>query len=46
MRVLEAELEGAREKVVQLQTEKEKALSDLKNIRKLNRTIEKSVLSF
>ena len=41
--VLENELSGARERVGQLQVEKEKALADLNNIRKINRTIEKSV---
>ena len=41
---LEGELSGAREKVAQLQVEKEKALADLNNIRKINRTIEKSVI--
>lgn len=41
--VLEGELSGALEKVAQLQVEKEKALADLNNIRKTNRTIERSV---
>lgn len=36
-------MSGAREKAAQLQVEKEKALADLKNIRKINRTMEKSV---
>ena len=40
---LESELSGTRERVIQLQGEKEKALADLNNIRKINRTIEKSV---
>ena len=43
---LESELSGARERVIQLQVEKEKALADLNNIRKINRTIEKSVIIF
>lgn len=38
-----AELAVAVEKVTQLQAEKEKALADLNNIRKINRTIERSV---
>ena len=40
---LEGELSVARERVTQLQVEKEKALADLNNIRKINRTMEKSV---
>ena len=40
---LEGEVGGARERAAQLQVEKEKALADLKNIRKINRTMEKSV---
>ena len=43
---LESELSGARERVIQLQGEKEKALADLNNIRKINRTIEKSVHTY
>lgn len=43
---LEGEVGGARERAAQLQVEKEKALSDLKNIRKINRTMEKSVTDF
>ena len=43
---LEGELSGARERVIQLQGEKEKALADLNNIRKINRTIEKSVHTY
>ena len=38
---LEGEVSGARERAAQLQVEKEKALADLKNIRKINRTMEK-----
>ena len=41
MGILESGLKGARERVTQLQVEKEKALADLKNIHKINRTIEK-----
>lgn len=41
--VMEAELGVAVEKVTQLQGEKEKALADLNNIRKINRTIERLV---
>ena len=41
--MLEAELSAAVERVSQLQGEKEKALADLNNIRKLNRTIERLV---
>lgn len=43
VRVMGAELSVAVEKVTQLQGEKEKALADLNNIRKLNRTIERLV---
>ena len=41
--VMEAELSVAVDEVSQLQGEKEKALADLNNIRKLNRTIERLV---
>ncbi|CAI8038720.1 Pleckstrin homology domain-containing family A member 6 [Geodia barretti] len=40
---LEGEVGGARERAAQLQVEKEKALADLKNIRKINRTMEKKL---
>lgn len=40
---MEAELNGALEKVAGLQAEKEKALSDLNYIRKTNRNLERSV---
>ena len=40
---LESDLSSQQERVGQLQAQKEKALSDLKAIRKLNRTMEKLV---
>lgn len=41
VRALEEEVRGVQEKAAQLQVEKEKALSDLNNIRKINRNMEK-----
>ena len=38
---LEGEKSSASERVVQLQAEKEKALADLKTIRKANKSLEK-----
>ena len=43
--MVEGEVAGVQERAAQLQREKEKALADLNNIRKINRTIEKSVLT-
>ena len=43
--MVEGEVAGVQERATQLQREKEKALADLNNIRKINRTIEKSVLT-